>query len=64
MKEYRVRIVAEAERDIIDIHDYVASRESTRRADNVLREIEKACVRLAELPLRGHTCPQSSNGSG
>lgn len=43
-----------AERDIDDIYAYIARNDSIVHADRVLAGIEAACVRLVELPNRGH----------
>lgn len=42
-----------AERDLAEICDYVARRDSPRRADGVLRQIGAAIERLALFPDRG-----------
>jgi toxin ParE1/3/4 len=58
LKRYRVRIVEDAEQDLIDIHRYVALHDSAEKADYVLDQLESLCLRLAELPQRGHTPPE------
>lgn len=58
MKRYRVRLVAEAEQDLIDIYRYVATHDSAEKATYVLDQLESLCLRLAELPERGHLPPE------
>ena len=58
MKRYRVRIVEDAEQDLIDIYKYVALHDSAEKADYVLDQLESLCLRLAELPQRGHIPPE------
>jgi len=58
VKRYRVRVIEDAERDLIDIHTYIARHDSPRNADYVLDELETVCLRLAELPMRGHVPPE------
>ena len=41
-----------AERDIEDIHGYIARNDSVVRADRVLNSLEELCNSLAELPER------------
>lgn len=43
-----------AERDIDEIYAYIAGHDSVAHADRVLAGIEAACLRLSELPHRGH----------
>ena len=58
MKGYRVRIADDAEQDLVDIYQYVATSDSVEKAADVLDELESLCLRLAELPLRGHVPPE------
>ena len=58
MKRYRVRIIEDAEEDLIDIHYYVATHDSIERATYVLEQLESLCLRLTKMPLRGHTPPE------
>lgn len=58
MKRYRVRLAEDAEQDLIDIYRYVATYDSTEKAAYVLDQLESVCLRLAELPLRGHVPPE------
>ena len=58
MKRYRVRIVEDAEQDLVDIYRYVATNDSVDNAEYLLDELESLCLRPAELPLRGHIPPE------
>ncbi len=51
---YRVVLVEDAERDIEDIHSYVARNDSVESADRVLDALEELCDSLTGLPERGH----------
>ena len=58
MKRYRVRFAEEAEQDLVDIYRYITIRDSAETASHVLDRLESLCVRLAELPGRGHVPPE------
>ena len=51
---FRVLLVEDAERDIEDIHSYIALDDSPERADRVLDALEELCNSPAELPARGN----------
>lgn len=42
-----------AEYDLIELHDYIAKRESPARALAYIDRIELACLQLADFPERG-----------
>ena len=58
MKRYRVRVIEDAEQDLIDIHHYVALNDSPESAGYVLEQLESHCLQLVELPHRGHVPPE------
>jgi len=58
VKRYRVRIVEDAERDLIDIYHYVELNDSPENAVYILEQLESLCLRLVELPRRGHVPPE------
>ena len=58
MKRYRVRIIDDAEQDLIDLYDYIAAHDSVESAGYVLGELETLCSSLSELPERGHLPPE------
>lgn len=58
MKRYRVRIIEDAEQDLVDIYTYITANDSVQKADYVLEQLESLCLGLAELPDRGHVPPE------
>lgn len=61
MRRYRVRVTAEAVRDLHDIGDYVARNDSPAKAPALMDEIERVCAGLAVGPGRGHVPPEMRN---
>ncbi len=58
MKNYRVRIVEDAEQDLVDIYRYIVLNDCIENADHVLNQLESLCSRLTNLPERGHIPPE------
>ncbi len=58
MTVYRIRITEEAERDLLDIFDYIARKDSLDNANHVLDTLEKLILSLDTNPKRGHTPPE------
>ena len=58
MTGYRVRILQEAEEDLAEIVEYIATNNSVDRADDVLETLLAVCERLEQQPLRGHFLPE------
>lgn len=58
MTRYRVKIVAEAEKDLAELVDYVARNDSTARAEFLLDNLLMTCERLELHPERGHFLPE------
>lgn len=56
--EYKVLVIADAEDDLVQIYEYTARNDSPRKAQNLLRKLEEACLRLSQFPERGHTPPE------
>ena len=54
----RVLVARDAEDDLVDLHGWLAARESVERADEVLDRIQNACAGLRRLPARGHVTPE------
>jgi len=54
---FDVRFTAGAERDLEEIHDYIAHADSAASAGHVLDELQKLCSDLASFPLRGSYPP-------
>lgn len=51
---YKVLLTDDAARDLEELHDYIAERDSQSAADHVLDRIEKVLQDLTALPERGH----------
>ena len=60
MKKYRVIITYEAEKDILDIYDYIAKKDTIKSAEYVLDNLESLILSLEESPERGHYPPELS----
>ena len=58
MKRHVVRIIDDAERDLIDIYRYVSLSDSGEQATYVLDRLEALCQGLAEFSERGHVPPE------
>jgi len=54
---FGVLLTRDAARDLNELYDYIALHDSTRKADHVLKEIEKVFSTLCEFPGRG-VCPE------
>jgi len=54
LKKYRVIITSEAEKDILDIYDYIAKKDAAQNAEYVLDNLESLILSLEESPERGH----------
>jgi len=50
---FEVLLTRDAERDLEDLYEYIATRDSAGNADRVLDRIEKALESLATFPERG-----------
>ena len=55
---YKVYIIEDAERDIVEIYNYIALSDSNEKADHVIKNIEEKCTSLAECSDRGHFPPE------
>ncbi len=60
MKKYQVIITSEAERDIIDIYDYITKKDILQNAEYILDNLESLILSLEESPERGHYPPELS----
>ena len=54
----RVVLAEDAEDDLVDLHTWIAARESLERADTFLDRIERALATLGKLAARGHVTPE------
>ncbi|TXL66081.1 type II toxin-antitoxin system RelE/ParE family toxin [Zeimonas arvi] len=50
---FEVRFARGAERDLVEIHDYISSFDSPANASRMLRRLQEATDTLAEFPERG-----------
>ena len=55
---FKVYIIEDAERDVLEIYDYIALSDSIEKAEYMLKNIEEKCSSLGELPSRGHFPPE------
>jgi toxin ParE1/3/4 len=55
---YNVKIVEDAETDILNIFLYVELQDSNSRAAKLLEEVEEKCLSLELMPDRGHVPPE------
>ncbi|HXC56620.1 MAG TPA: type II toxin-antitoxin system RelE/ParE family toxin [Rhizomicrobium sp.] len=53
MKRFKVTFRPLAEKDLIDLYDYIADEAGTRVAGAYIDRIEGACLALKTFPLRG-----------
>ena len=60
MKNYRVIVTSEAEKDIVDIYDYIAKKDTLQNAGYVLDNLESLILSLEKVPERGHYPPELS----
>jgi len=58
LKRYQVKIIEDAEYDLNEIFQYLASHDSIESADYVLEQLESRCLSLSDFPLRGHIPPE------
>lgn len=56
--DYKIFIVSDAEKDIIEIYNYVLNSDCLENAEYLLNKIEEICFSLMGLPNRGHTPPE------
>lgn len=50
---FAVLLTDDAAGDLAEIYEYIASHDAPQKADHVLRQLEKAFLRLSESPNRG-----------
>ncbi len=51
---FHVLLAENAEHDLADIFRFIAEHDAVPKADQVLRDLEDACLSLMEMPERGH----------
>jgi len=60
LKRYQIKITSEAQKDIEDIYDYIAKKDTPQNAEHVLDNLESLILSLNESPERGHYPPELS----
>lgn len=55
---YSVRVTDEAEKDLLDIYNYVAQNDDPLKDDRLLDKLEETCLALEAYPNRGHVPPE------
>ena len=58
MRSYKVRITEEAEKDLVDLFDYIARKDIVENAYYVLDSLEELILSLEKNPQRGHIPPE------
>jgi|SRR3989338_9104808 len=53
-----VHLVEDAEKDLLDVYQYVAPNDSVEQADKLINHIEETIQKLETFPLRGHIPPE------
>ncbi|PIX24823.1 MAG: plasmid stabilization protein [Deltaproteobacteria bacterium CG_4_8_14_3_um_filter_45_9] len=56
--KFTVYLVADAERDLLEIYHYVAQNDSVEKADRLLDHLEKTILKLETMPSRGCIPPE------
>lgn len=51
---FTVHLVEDAEKDLLDIYQYIAVNDSVEQADRLLDHLEETVQKLETFPLRGH----------
>lgn len=60
MKKYQIKITSKAEKDIEDIYDYAAKKDTPQNAEYILNNLESLILSLSETPEHGHYPPELS----
>ena len=55
---YKVFLIKDAEKDILEIYDYIARNDSRKKADLLIQKIKEVCGTLSSLPNRSHVPPE------
>ena len=56
--KFNVHVVADAERDILDLFEYVARSGSPLNARRLIDKLEESILSLEDMPERGHFPPE------
>ncbi len=55
---FTVHLLEDAEKDLLDIYQYIAINDSVEQADRLLDQLEETVQKLETFPLRGHIPPE------
>lgn len=55
---FTVHLVEDAEKDLLDIYQYIAVNDSVEQADRLLDHLEETVQKLETFPMRGHIPPE------
>ena len=55
---YEVLIISDAEEDIYEIYNYVATYDSVEKAKYLITKVKETCYSLSTFPNRGHIPPE------
>jgi len=58
LKRYHVRLTQVAERDLVDLFEYIARKDSVDKAYYVLEKLDALILSLDQQPERGHYPPE------
>jgi len=58
LKRYHIRLTEEAERDLVDLFEYIARKDSVDNAYYVLEKLDALILSLDQQPERGHYPPE------
>ena len=58
MQKYNVMIIEEAEKDLLDIYEYIAYHDTIMAAEKLINTLESACLKLDRFPERGRIPPE------
>ncbi len=55
---FAVHLIEDAEKDLLDIYQYIAMNDSVEQADRLLDHLEGTVQELETFPMRGHIPPE------
>ncbi len=58
MSSYPVYLLSGAQQDLLELHKYVTIHDSMRKADRLIDNLYKACLRPKTMPDRGRVPPE------
>lgn len=58
MSSYPVYLLPGAQQDLLELHKYVTMHDSLRKADGLIENLYKVCLRLTTMPDSGRVPPE------